>query len=87
MGTLLENDSCTKHATGRCPSFCIGHGLGAHVCGIAGLSRKWLAELNDPNHNPAILYRNGFNNVTIDEVGNPTCPDDDNDKGINAQEK
>ena len=44
--------SCSHFPSGRCPSICIGHGLGAHVCGIAGLSRAWLAELNEDPHMP-----------------------------------
>ena len=26
--------------------FCFGHGVGAHVCGIAGISEKRLKEMN-----------------------------------------
>ena len=32
--------------TGKGSYFCFGHGVGAHVCGIAGISDEKLKEMN-----------------------------------------
>ena len=36
--------------------FCFGHGVGAHVCGIAGISEERLKEMNVHAH-PKVCFR------------------------------
>ena len=70
----MKDESCRNFPTGRCPSVCIGHGLGAHLCGIAGLSKEWLEELMDKDHNPASRVPGPSNSKTIDKNGDHICP-------------
>ena len=44
-------------------SFCFGHGVGAHVCGIAGLSFERLNHMNSDKYQSVIIIK--IQNETI----------------------
>ena len=48
MEPLISNTAKAKENIGKNEPnyFCFGHGVGAHVCGIAGISEKRLKEMS-----------------------------------------
>ena len=67
-------------------SFCFGHGVGAHVCGIAGLSFERLNHMNSDRFQSVIivkiqneniissrLYLNVIKFILFQEYHRPTC--------------
>ena len=47
-------------------SFCFGHGVGAHVCGIAGLSFERLNHMNSDKFQSVIIIKIQNENMPID---------------------
>ena len=46
-------------------SFCFGHGVGAHVCGIAGLSFERLNHMNSDKFQSVIIIKIQNENMII----------------------
>ena len=55
---LDDNNRQENENNGKMGSnfFCFGHGVGAHVCGIAGISEERLKEMNVHSH-PQVCFR------------------------------